>query len=431
MKKLLLALALVMAVSSMGLAAVENIKISGDITSSAVTRDLSLGDESSAIDSQDFLLTQVRVRLDADLTENVAAVVQLINERYWCTETSASTDIDLDLAYVVLSEMLYDPLTVTVGRQNIKFGRGLIVGDRDTDNAVASGVGLDTVANDLSLRKAFDAVRATLNYDKLVIDLVYSKVSEGTLNIEDDVTLYGFNAGYDISDETMAEVYLLAKDKDAATAGYDNDRVATVGGRIETSMVDNLDLYAEYAYQFGGEYSAGVTKLSRDAYAVQVGAVYNFQDERKSKVGVEYTYLSGDDDSTDSDQQAWDPMFEDQRVGEIANLLFDNTNLQYVKLSASSNLREDIRAAIDAYYLRLAEKSSDAISNNTVIDDFSYSLNSDEKDLGWEIDTSLVYDYTEDVQLGLVAGWYIPGDYFTDSNDETAYSVRGSVKVAF
>ncbi|MCK4326390.1 hypothetical protein KAW55_06505, partial [bacterium] len=64
-------------------------------------------------------------------------------------------------------------------------------------------------------------------------------------------------------------------------------------------------------------------------------------------------------------------------------------------------------------------------------------------DLGDELDITLTYDYTEDVQFGLCAAWFNPGGWFDDlqqggndltanaNRDETATQIVGSVKVSF
>ncbi|MCD6134421.1 MAG: alginate export family protein [Candidatus Omnitrophica bacterium] len=440
MKRIALALVILFGISAVGLAAVENIKISGDITAQAVARDLSLGLTGNAKDSESFFLSQVRLRFDADLTENVAAVVQLINERLWGEESdnSSKTDIDLDLAYVVMKNFLYDPLTLTVGRQNLKFGRGLIVGDPDTDNAVATDTGLSGIADDLSLRKSFDAIRATLDFSPLVVDLVFARVRENNTNEDDNVDLYGVNANYQLSDKTTVEGYFFAKDNDqVSTSGDTNNDVYTIGLRGETSVLsdDKLQLYGEYAYQFGErEVTAhgGDSHDSVHAWALQLGADYLFKNSYNAKLGICYTYLSGDDDANDNDYEAWNPMFEDQRVGEIANILFDNSNVQGIKVSGSLQPREDITLAADYYYLRLAEKlSGSTYTPTSLVASNKYAINSDKKELGSELDVSVAYDYTEDVQLKLIGGWFFPGDFFDGSNDNTAYSLRASLKVEF
>ncbi|MCK5213741.1 MAG: hypothetical protein KAR05_00120, partial [Candidatus Omnitrophica bacterium] len=205
-------------------ASVQNIKVSGDIESTLLVRDqFDLGVDTSSttrnVDQfyQNLMITQTRLRVDADLTDNVAATVGLINERAWDAETSATTDIDLNLAYVTLREMLYSPLTVTIGRQNFAYGNSFIIDSAGTNNTVSAG-GLNGVAEDLTKRTALDAVRMVLDYNPLTIDVVAAKVDANTVlgaghSHDDDVDLFGINANWNIGDElsTTVESYFWAK----------------------------------------------------------------------------------------------------------------------------------------------------------------------------------------------------------------------------
>ena len=283
MRRSLIAFIVAVGLCSLAFSATNNIKVSGDITAQAITRDLSLGATGSIQDSEDFILSQVRVRFDADLTENVSAVVQLINERLWGKENNANTDIDLDLAYFTMNEMIYEPLTLIIGRQPLRYGRGLIIGDPDTDNNIPDDLGLSNEADDLSLRKSFDAVRAILDYSPLVIDLIYAKVDENTTNIEDDVTLYGINAAYQYDENTLLEGYFFAKDKDQAIAGDDNDKVYVIGVRGDLAVDEQLSLYGEYAYQFGDRRVSSTDHDHIDAFALQLGGEYKFNDPNSLK----------------------------------------------------------------------------------------------------------------------------------------------------
>jgi hypothetical protein len=455
------------------------------------------------------MLSQVRLRFDADLTENVSAVVQLLNERVWGAENEedwaeiiqnnnwrtlkggninpSDTDIVLDLGYFTMKDMFDYPLTVTLGRQPIKFGRGLIIGDPShgftlvpgaglalpgvqsvvivsgQDAYIASG-GLKHIADDLSLKKAFDAARATLDYSPWVIDMVWAKSWEGNTEMDDDVTLMGANAAYDFDENTQIEGYVWYKAKDDATilddldtlvvplaAGHiedENDKIYTLGVRAETAVTDQLSLFGEYAYQFGdyiNVWNAGTAgadlHAERDAFAIQVGGGFQFDDDNNSAVSVTYTYLSGDDDAENDEWEQWDPMYEDQRGGEIANLFF-NTGVQCVKVSGSTMPREDLTAILDVYWYGLTATTitqayDGAPGTNLIayatgpLTDNWYWINRDERDLGWEVDASLIYDYTEDVQMGLVSGWFMPGEFFASQNDEVAYSMRAYAKVDF
>ncbi|MCM8820083.1 MAG: alginate export family protein, partial [Candidatus Omnitrophica bacterium] len=256
-KKLLILAVISFACFGLAYAAVENIKVSGDITAHAITRDFSLGSKAIA-DAESFLLSQVRLRLDADLTENVSAVVRLINERLWDSETAANSDIDLDLGYVEMKEFLYQPLTIVIGRQPLRYGNGLIIGDPDTNQDVATA--LTGVADDLSLRKSFDAIKAILDFSPWVLDLVYAKINEGGTNVNDDVNLFGGNLAYRWNSfGGITEVYFWVFDNNRlasyglATTQHPEAQTTTyvVGGRMQFNPIERLTLGLEGAYQFG------------------------------------------------------------------------------------------------------------------------------------------------------------------------------------
>ena len=59
------------------------------------------------------------------------------------------------------------------------------------------------------------------------------------------------------------------------------------------------------------------------------------------------------------------------------------------------------------------------------------AVKTDSKNLGYEIDGDLTYDYTEDVTFGLSAGWFVPGTVFASTNRTTASQVLTNVAVAF
>jgi len=435
MKKLVVFVSILFVLPWSVFAAVDSVKVSGDITSQAVTRDLSLGAASSG-DSSDFLTMQARVRFDAALTEGVSAVVQFINERLWGAESVSNTDIDLDLAYLQIKEFLTPAATLIVGRQNLHYGSGLIVGDPDT-NQTASGAVPAAVMSDLSLRKSFDAARLILDYSPYIVDLVYAKVAEGTANIDDDVTLFGFNVSYAWNSYNgLTDFYFFGSENAPnITVQDEKSKTYVIGTRTQFTPNDHLGVSLEGAYQFGDRRNSSTSHQHLNAYAIGAGADYKFLDEHNSKIGVIYAYLSGDDPSSKG-YEGWDPMFEDQSAGEIANILFANSNYQLFNIHGSFMPREDLTLGALYSKLYLAEKipSSVAASYSPSVGPASgntYVIKNSNKDLGDEIDLYAVYDYTEDVQFKLTSACFIPGSWFSSVNDDTAYSFKGSVKVAF
>ena len=53
------------------------------------------------------------------------------------------------------------------------------------------------------------------------------------------------------------------------------------------------------------------------------------------------------------------------------------------------------------------------------------------KKLGDEVDLSLMYDYTEDVQIGANLGWFFPGAHYNNTTDSVASQIILNAKVAF
>jgi hypothetical protein len=252
-----LAVAFVVGITSITYAEVQNVKVSGDLLTQSVLRNsIALQDNPVGVaaattgygESITAFISAVRLRVDADLTDQVAATVRLLNERDWDEESNANTDIDLDLAYVTMKEFLYSPLTLTVGRQELHFGNDFIIGDPDTNgfsaaHGTAGKAGLVDSLDDLSVRKAFDAIRATLDYDPLVIDLVYAKIDENAVQQYNDVDLYGVNAAYMVNEDLMTELYLWQRSRDAAAlnTGPISQRVMRIYGRL-VSLLDSLVL---------------------------------------------------------------------------------------------------------------------------------------------------------------------------------------------
>jgi len=442
-RKLIIAMAVLsFAFAGATFAAVENIKISGDINAEAVTRDLGFGNRSSSDNDDQYLFSQIRVRFDADLTEGVSAVISLLNERLWGEETNSNTEMELDLAYIELNEFLYDPLTLIVGRQNLRYGNALIIGDLDTNRYASAAVPVQM--SDLTLRKSFDAVRGVLDFAPWTIDVIFAKVEENTVDENDDVTVIGANAAYDWSSYNgITEAYFYSvnnspRSTTTATTVDSKDKVYVLGARAQADLNDNLTLGLEGAYQFG-DYRVDVDNHRHlNAFAVQAIAEYRFLDDKNTKFAANYTYLSGDngevDDTSDDAYNGWNPLFEDQSPGEIINILFDNTNMQYWQLSASTMPQEDITLGIDYIYARLAQDSNStslSFTDTSASDFTSISTNDGDKEIGHEIDLYGIYDYTEDVQLKLTGGWLIPGNLFADANDNVGYSLRAGMNVSF
>jgi len=527
---LVLAFAFVIGIAFAAYAEVQNVKVSGDITVGGVMRnnyDLAktrnIGATTigaiapSAVTYSDMekdLFSIARIRVDADLTDNVSATVRLLNERNWNGESAqglaennrnvglAATnavdeqDVDLDLAFVTLKEFLYSPLTLKVGRQEMRFGNGWLIGDPDT-SLVALRSSL--AEGDLSARKSFDAIRATLDYNPLIVDLVYSKVAENNTVMNDDTTLYGLNAAYEMNKNTTVEGFFFSKERgssDSAAANVDvvrtlgtaalsdtyatsnvikgkSDIVNTVGARVVNKTVKNLTIDAQAAFQFGtynpkydtnarwdstgapgaggeaGEH-AGLTSPRR-AWGMEVIAAYELKDIQKiakynPMIAATYIYLSGEsrDKVGNKAYKGWDPMYEDQMIGHILNSIMGFTNLTLGALTMQAKPMDDIGVKVDYvtawFNKRFPQGRAVVLSGVPTATQFYMGKGNF---IGQEIDMTLTYDYTEDVQFSLLGGYFLPSRNINEVGNETATTpntnprraaaseIMGTMKVTF
>ena len=468
-KRLMLVLifAFVVGIAYTAYAEVQNVKVSGDITMTGIRRDkMTLRTDETTSDYGNVvqgILSQVRVRVDADLTDNVSTVVRLINERMWGMESASNssddndTTVDVDLAYVTLKEFLYSPLTLTVGRQELRYGNALVIGDIDTNGQSARN--LSAPLEDLSLRKSFDAVRAVLNYDPLVVDLVYSRVNETALNTSSNVELYGVNAAYAVNKNLNTELYVWERRRGkgyyavATHALTKPETLVTTGARGVYTGIENLVLGAEAALQTGDHATilAGAThglvyaddavvadNLTHNrtvtAYAIQLMAQYMMPKVKYTPmVRATYTNLSGEKYLNDKKtHKGWNQMYEDQARGTLFNKIFGFSNAQIFNLSGSMKPMDDVTATLDYTFLMLNHNypTGSSVRMDGVYSGPIYTM-TDAKSLGSEVDLGVTYDYTEDVQLALSGGLFVPGKAFSKNNRAAATQILGSMKVTF
>jgi hypothetical protein len=502
MKKLLVA-GLMVVLASPAFAAIQNVKVSGDITTTFIDRDnFDLGatvgntdtppNSSPGLDAdpvglkkQSVFITQTRLRVDADLSDNVSTEVGLINERAWNTENGSSgsvggtgvtnasaatdaldTNVQLYLATLTLKEFLYSPLTLTIGRQVFNFGNGLILGNGGPNNSSTGN--LQFIAGDETLRTAYDGVTATLDYKPLTISLIYFKNQQNVLNgnpneVQSDSDVFGYNVNYQLNDpmSTVFETYMFnrvdghdngAAASSAALPTDKNDTLFVPGLRASTNPVKGLNVQGEVAWQLGDHPVVDTVNgrsteeaEHRDAMAAQFLASYSLPvlDKYKPAVNASFTYVSGDSDGSANNDAvpfksartygSWDEFNKNQGAGTIYNTLFPLTNMYIYSLGASANPLEDVTAAFTWSDLQASDSFGTYNPLNMLQPDgTSITLpTSNKKGLGNESDVNLTYNYTEDVTFGVSLGWFLPGDVFTKNTRDTASQAIADVAVTF
>jgi hypothetical protein len=407
------------------------------------------GSSSSAqrSESENFFHTITQVEIAADMTDNVSTVINLINQRDWTadsldtSDTATSTsgnefDILLDLAYVQMKEIFYTPLTLTIGRQDLLFGRGFIIGWNPQD---PQGI---NQPDEFTQIQSFDAIRATLDFNPWTLDFVYSKISEGPLNTEDDSDLYIANVNYKFAEyNAVAEGYYVGQfDRStlAGTAGTFDNETDTIGARVQFDPITQITLGAEGAYQFGDYRAAlGDPTRDRDAMALDLFGEYRWDNTWKPMLGLQYVHLSGESDLSASanDYGSWNGAFRGPIYGwyhDYKEFYYATAfpsdqaagqNQQHISVYGSLQPMEDLKLTA-AYWYFWVDEDSHVIQTNPTTSTL-------DEELGHEIDLAAIYSYTEDVTFTLMADWFIPGDLYNEPFDATATQLVGEVKVTF
>jgi hypothetical protein len=436
-------------------------------------------------------MSTTEVQVDADLTDNVSTCIRLLNQRDWNvadtangTYTGASTvsqmgsggfghnvaytqgannsydefGVDLELAYVTLKSFLYSPLTVTIGRQNMWFGKGFIVGANQRVN-----LNQPLSAPEYTALNAFDGVKAVLDFDPWTISTIYSRIWQNDIQADDSLDLWGANVGYKFdSYKGEAEGYWFFKnDKQIRSENFSNksngNQVHTIGLRGSFDPIDVVTVYAEFAGQFGSYVGnqQQANQRSRVAGALDVGADCRYFTDKwawKPKFGMEFIWYSGNAmDTTIEPTQSntlftgWDPMFRgksDSLIREwIGRYYYSQkypfqTNNYY---NCVDNSFQNQGQMIFKGSLQPMDSIKLTGNLNMFWNQETYNPNT-MKNLGYigtELDLGATWDYTEDVSFNLVAGWFFPGQVYTSEDpvgtctDATATDVVASVKVSF
>ncbi|MCX8082309.1 MAG: alginate export family protein [bacterium] len=413
-KRILVAVAVV-AMAIPAFSAVESVKVGGDIDIYGIKRMNMYPTYYPYGDEITHLQTNTRVYVQAMLTENVEAMVRLINERIWWgswTEImpGSDTDIDLDLAYIKVSDILTPGLVLTVGRQEIQFGEGLVVG--------SAYVPFDTypttlpLAQDLGKQKAFDAVRIDYTFNQVPLDLTAfgAKIWE-TLS-DNDGNLYGINLGFKAGDAARIEGYYVTLQDYAV-----DEDVSTVGIRA-TGDLAGFALKGEYAKQFG-EWDGA----DNEGWALLLSGQYNFpQSEMAAYIKAQLNLYSGNDGDADNTQ--WISFFPSNvasRIGAINYILattvnpYGLSNARVINVGGGISPVEKVAVSLDWFNVSFMEEAGW----------------NDETAVGNEIDAGLTYKYSEDLSFGLQYGVLLLGDAIQDYFDDDPWQLIASMKVVF
>jgi len=244
-----------------------------------------------------------------------------------------------------------------------------------------------------------------------------------------------------ISEYDLEKYDLESRTKIAFLSNRDGDcgiYVMNTDGSNQTKLTDNLTYHLETAWQLGRGLLNPTTGMiassaKRRAFAVETAASMNFPDTKYvPSLTALYAYFSGQKGDVNKKIKAWDPMYEDQKFGDIANAQIPQSNAHILGVIGTMKPTDDVTLMGEYYAYWWDKKYGDDTTTPSVTTARGDQLFMDhDKFAGSELDLKAIYDYTEDVQIALMTGLFFPGGSFDDRNDSIATEVIGSMKVTF
>ncbi len=467
-------------------AAIDNLDIGGDVRTLAVWTDNAVDLADDPDDQNDFLRLEAHVWFEATLADNVKAKVSFEVDRDWDSiatiegeetgseglfNSSGDLNVFLEEAWIKIAYIYDSFLSLTLGRQFIQFGDGFIIGDSQPNTP-------QNITNQGDWEQdPFDAVVANMDWDTIVLDLVFAKAVEER-EADGDSDLAGMNLAFSgLEGHVFSLYYWFLRSEDAQYARYDKvpdanrEDLHVIGLRGEGEFfVPGLTYVGEFAYQFGSlddvdqdyDYDEEYFDVRSDdisAWAAHAGLMYRPEMELSPFFGFDYYFLSGGDDYYD-DEGEWRQVFENHTYGEIAeNWIASNVHIFNASLGLDNIMDGKWAVALKYYYFLLVEEeaySTGYASLPTAGPGYGYYdkvassssryypyadtpyLNGEDSDLGHEIDLYVTYNFSESLVAKVAGGIFIPGDALEvydggegwEDADEAVF-VRGEVAVKF
>ena len=406
-------------------------------------------------------LTKVNVK--ADFTEEVTAFIELDSRFNWgrggffrsnyingMDGRAGVADVQVYQAYIEAREMYGYPLRLRVGRQELKLGKGFLVG-----NSWSFTAGL-----------SFDAIRLTYAVDDLTIDAFTAKLADISPVEEDgDTDLYGIYGTYTgLENVDISLYYLLVRDAMSRTTNtgiigefledvvgvddYEPTYLNTIGTRV-WGAYGAFDYDVELAYQFGEADAVGSLFPSLSIWGthgddgadfgnlgLEIDLGYTFDVAWNPRVFADLIYFEGEDNrdagflsylfNTQEASVSFNRLFSSQI---LSNVVQENThwsNVMMYSIGVTASPTEKIGVGLR---LRLIEADEtfdmpltfewNFLRNRRIVNPisiFPFFREEADDDIGIVSRAWIKYNYSEDLWVGLRWEHLFAGDGAKDGN---------------
>ncbi len=394
---------------------------------------------------EDFTFVEQNTRLyvKADFSDDVGSFVEFESFGTWGSDFRSNyitgqdgtdaPDLKLYQAYIETRNTVGLPLRARVGRQEMKLGKGWLVGDSITP----------------ALGFVFDGIRLTYQQNDLTIDAWSHKLAENNAG-DNDVDFYGLYGTYSgLENLSVSAWWMLVRDGATATDttlgpgaewlesylgrdDYDPTYLNTVGLRFWGNL-GAFDYDWELAYQFGDADSVGAlfrpltygdNDAEFDAFGTDLILGYTLDRTWQPRIYVGGAYYEGEDNR---DFRWGDRLFGGLR-GTESSISFNRLFSDYgygLLLDINSELSNfwQFRAGVDVKPtekisggLRVAYYESVAPFDTPVIPGLAPWTRENDDSLGWTTFLWSKYQYSPDLSIAVIWEHLFTGDGLAQGN---------------
>ncbi|MEE8314882.1 MAG: alginate export family protein, partial [Myxococcota bacterium] len=302
------------------------------------------------------------------------------------------------------------PYTLRIGRQQLDLGSERMVSSLDWENTsrVFDGVLLSMGSTDDWTLDIF-ATRAVAVRPSNFNDW------EKTGNRYVDSDFHGlYYSNWKMLSNTRWDAYLFLRDQDDI-----DDKVWTIGTRTESNW-GLWDGSFEFAYQTG-DFGTGIglPDLDHRAWMLNLGFGYQPEWMANSRIGLAYSWATGDGNALDSDHDTFDATYPStfDHYGQMN--FFSLQNMRNLELSYETPMLEKGTMRVAFHMFWIDEPDDDFLYDANLVPRRAAGVLGADSDAGTEIDITFQYPFWNDRVMMLVGyGHYFAGNYIDDTGVE-------------
>ncbi len=401
--KMLVLAALVLSVSSVALAELQNVEVGGSLK---IRGNYWRFDKQGATS---FVEQRTALNVKADFTNDVSTFVEFDSYGDWGQgfrsnyltgiDGRGASDVSLYQAYINVKNLWGTPLSLRVGRQELSFGAEFLLGN---NSSAPYFRGL-----------SFDAIRLTYATDQFKVDAFAAKLAESFQNFgKGDVDLYGVYGSYiGIEDITLDAYWLLLQDSSVVDKYVD---IHTFGLR-GSGKVGSFDFEAEVAYQLGsvdGQPSAcplgfGEANVNYGTFGAHAIAGYTFDAPWQPRVfGLFAYYGAGKADNcrwSNDRTLPFNRLFSDFRYSDFVDVNSNATNVIGYALGVQVSPTECTKLSLAGKYFDLDKNIGE------------------QKSWGWEVNLAGTYNYSQDLAFSAGYSHFFGSEWADESKPDWDY----------